>query len=149
MRTQIFGLTFETPKVHLHLRDPWRSTALEHRIFDNLRKAAKLRVDEDADGQHVLIDDVKNWKPALQAVIRTLKAWQEEASPVNAEERLWCFVVEGNVTSSGYDIHGQPASIQVFVRLGLVRGGGPADPDKGEEIDLDGFSIQIEQSPEG
>jgi len=33
--------------------------------------------------------------------------------------------------------------------LGLVRGGGPADPDKGEEIDLDGFSIQIEQSPEG
>ena len=106
-------------------------------------------MDEDVDGQHVIVDDVKNWKPALQAVIRTLKAWQEEASPVNGEERLWCFVVEGNVTSNGYDIHGQPATIQVFVRLGLVRGGGPVDIDKGDEIDLDGFSIQIEQSPEG
>lgn len=147
MRIQIFGLTFETPRVQFLLHDPWRATSLEHRIFENVRKAIKVTPDEDPEGLRITLDDQKLWKPAIQGVIRTLKAWQEEASPVIGEQRMWCFVVEGNVTSTGYDIHGNQACIHVYVRLGVVRGG-PADGEKGEEIDLDGFNIQIEQLPE-
>ena len=37
MRADFYGLAFETPRVTVFLRSPWRSSYLEHRLFDAAR----------------------------------------------------------------------------------------------------------------
>ena len=43
---------------------------------------------------------------------------------------------------AGYDLQGERASFWAYIRLALERGG-PGEVDKGEDIDLNGFGIQI------
>jgi hypothetical protein len=78
----------------------------------------------------------------LQAVSRVLKGWQEDAEPGNGERRSWRWMLEGNTDANGYDHTGEQACIWAFIRLGLDRGE-PGEPDKGEDIDLDGVGFQI------
>ena len=141
MRIDFYGLVIETPQVTFHLWSPWRSSALEHRLFEGIHKLQGAKVEEDFDEIRVHLSDAKQWKPALQGLVRVLKGWQEETDP-GRERRAWRWLLEGDTDDHGYDHAGEPAGLWVFVRLQLERGG-PGETDKNEEVDLNGFGIRI------
>lgn len=142
MRIEFYGLAFETPRVTVHLYSPWRSSALENRLFEAIVQGVRGNVDQLPDELQFHLGDTKSWKTALQAVSRVLKGWQEDAEPGNGERRSWRWMLEANTDANGYDHSGEIASMWGFLRLGLDRGE-PGEPDKGEDIDLDGFGVQI------
>jgi hypothetical protein len=142
MRVDFFGLTFETPQVTFHLWSPWRAAAIEHRLFDAVRKVARAEPEQHADELRIAVTDPKAWRAALQAVARVLKGWQEEADP-GGERRSWRWLLEGDTNADGYDHTGEPFSVWGFLRISLDRGGALGEPEKGEDIDLEGFSLRI------
>jgi hypothetical protein len=111
-------------------------------LFEAITGALKEPPDKQADEIQAHIIDPKSWKNALQAASRVLKGWQEDAEPGNGERRSWRWMLEANTDANGYDHTGEAASLWAFLRLGLDRGE-PGEPDKGEDIDLDGFGLQI------
>src|SRR5262245_60611634 len=133
MRIDFYGLSFETPRVTVHLWSPWRSTALEHRLFEAIVAGLKQPPEKLPDEVQAHITDPRTWKHALQAVSRVLKGWQEDAEPGNGERRSWRWMLEGNTDAHGYDHNAEVASLWAFLRLGLDRGE-PGEPDKGEDI---------------
>jgi hypothetical protein len=141
MRFDFYGLAFETPRVTVYLWSPWRASALEHRLFDVIRQLPQVTAEESSEGLRLHLEHPRQCRAALQAVARVLKGWQEEADP-GSERRSWRWLLEGDTDADSYDHEGQPASLWAFLRLGLDRGG-PAEPDKGEDIDLEGFGMQI------
>ncbi len=141
MRFDFYGLAFETPRVVFHLWSPWRASALEHRLFDALKLLPRAELEEGPDEQRIVMTDPKTCRIALQALSRVLKGWQEDAD-AGSERRMWRWLVEGDTDDAGYDHNGEPASLWCFLRVGLERGG-PGEPDKGEDIDLDGFGLEI------
>ena len=141
MRIEFHGLVFETPQVTVHLWSPWRATALEHKLFDTVRDQTHAEVERLADEHRLKIADPRIFKSALQTVARVLKGWQEEADP-GSERRTWRWLLEGDVDADGYDHTGEPTSLWGFLRVSLERGG-PGEPDKGEDIDLEGFGLRI------
>ena len=72
---------------------------------------------------------------------------QEDADP-GGERRSWYWLLEGDTDSNGYDHTGEPTSLWGFLRVSLDRGG-PGEPEKGEDLDLEGFGFQIHPLPEG
>lgn len=141
MRADFYGLSFETPLITFHLWSPWRSSALEHKLFEAVRGHAHAEVETGPDECRIRIEDPKAWRGALQAIARVLKGWQEEAD-AGRERRSWRWLLEGDTDVDGYDHTGEPSSLWAFVRLSLDRGG-PGDPDKGEDLDLEGFGLRI------
>jgi hypothetical protein len=141
MRVDFFGLAFEAPRVTFFLRSPWRSSHLEHRLFDAVQNLPRAEREQVPDELRVHITDPKTWRSALQATTRVLKGWEEEADPAS-EKRSWRWMLEADANAAGYDHQGEPASLWCFVRLSLDRGG-LGEPDKGEDVDLDGFGVQI------
>jgi hypothetical protein len=141
MRVEFYGLAFETPYVTVHLASPWRATFLEHRLFDAVRKACPGESEQGYDEVKLKITEPKAWKAALQAVARVLKGWQEDADP-GSERRSWRWLLEADTDEHGYDHYGESATVLCFVRLSLDRDN-PDEPAKGEDIDLDGFSVRI------
>jgi hypothetical protein len=141
MRFDFYGLAFETPRVIFHLWSPWRASALEHRLFDALKLLPRAEMEEGPDEQRISLADPKTCRIALQALSRVLKGWQEDAD-AGSERRIWRWLVEGDTDDAGYDHNGEPASLWCFLRVGLERGG-PGEPDKGEDVDLDGFGLEI------
>jgi hypothetical protein len=141
MRADFYGLTFETPRLTVHLWTPWRASALEHRMFEAVAQAIGIQPEQTPDSLVLTITDPRPWRAAVQAVARVLKGWQEEADP-GSERRHWRWLLEGDTDPYGYDMHGEPASVWALIRVGLERGG-PSDAEKGEEIDLEGFSVRI------
>jgi hypothetical protein len=141
MRFEFYGLAFETPRVSFYLWSPWRAAAIEHRLFDALRGLPRVEVEEGPDELRLHLADPRTCRAALQAVARVLKGWQEEADP-GSERRSWRWLLEADTDADGYDHNGEPASVWGFLRLGLDRGG-PGEPDKGEDIDLEGFGLQV------
>jgi hypothetical protein len=141
MRFDFYGLAFETPRVVFHLWSPWRASALEHRLFDALKLLPRAELEEGPDEQRIVMTDPKTCRIALQALSRVLKGWQEDAD-AGSERRMWRWLVEGDTDDAGYDHNGEPASLWCFLRVGLERGG-PGEPDKGEDVDLDGFGLEI------
>ncbi|MBX9628315.1 MAG: hypothetical protein K2X82_31235 [Gemmataceae bacterium] len=143
MRVDLFGLTMDAPGVTFYLWSPWRCAALEHKLFEAVRGVPGAEVEEAADEVRVHVTDPKGWKAATQALSRVLKGWQEEASDVGKDERrAWRWLLEADVDASGYDMQGEKASFWWYVRLSLDRGG-PGDGEKGEDIDLNGFGVQV------
>jgi len=141
MRVEFYGLHFETSQVTFYLWSPWRAAALEHRLFEAVRTLAHAAPEEGPDELRVTITDAKIWRAALQAFARVLKGWQEEADP-GTERRSWRWLIEGDVDTDGYDHAGEPAGLWGFIRVSLDRGG-PGEPEKGEDIDLEGFGLRI------
>jgi hypothetical protein len=141
MRIEFYGLAFETPRVSFHLWSPWRAAALEHKLFDAVRRQARTEAEQFPDELRLDIDDPKTWRAALQAISRVLKGWQEEADP-GSERRVWRWLLEGDTNADGYDHTGESFSLWGFLRVSLDRGG-VGEPEKGEDIDLDGFSLRI------
>jgi hypothetical protein len=142
MRVDFYGLIFETPRVTFYLWSPWRAAALEHRLFESVRTLPRIAIEEGADELRLYVSDPKTCRSALQAVARVLKGWQEEADP-GSERRSWRWLLEADTDADGYDHTGEPVSLWGFLRVSLERGG-PGEPDKGEDIDLEGFGLQVE-----
>jgi hypothetical protein len=141
MRINFYGMAFETPGVSFYLWSPWRSAALEHRLFDAIQKLPRVECERGPDEMRINVTDPKTCRQALQAVSRVLKGWQEEADP-GSERRSWRWLLEGDSDDDGYDHTGEPASMWGFLRVSLDRGR-PGDADKGEDIDLEGFGMRI------
>jgi hypothetical protein len=141
MQIEFFGLAFETPNVSVSLFSPWRSSALEHRLFEAVQSVPNVEPEAGPDERRVHLKDEKSWRAALQGLSRVLKGWQEEGDP-GSERRTWRWMLEGDVDNYGYDHTGEPSSLWIFLRLSVERGG-PGEDDKGEDIDLDGFGIRI------
>jgi hypothetical protein len=141
MRVEFYGLVFEAPRVTFYLWSPWRSAALEHRLFEALRSLPRTATEEGPDEWRLHVEDPRTFRAALQAVARVLKGWQEDADP-GSERRSWRWLLEGDTDADGYDHTGEPVSLWAFLRVVLERGG-PGEPEKGEEVDLEGFGVQI------
>jgi hypothetical protein len=141
MRVEFYGLVLETPRVSVYLWSPWRAAALEHRLFDAIRVLPRVSLEKGPDEVRVHIDDPKTFRTALQAAERVLKGWQEEADP-GSERRSWRWLLEGDTDADGYDHTGEPLSLWGFLRLGLERGV-PGEGEKNEDIDLEGFGVQV------
>jgi hypothetical protein len=141
MRVEFYGLVFETPMVSFYLWSPWRSAALEHRLFDAVRALPGTKREDLPDEWRVHLTDPKTFRTAVQAIARVLKGWQEDAE-MGSDRRTWRWLLEGDTNADGYDAHGDPASLWGLLRVSLDRGG-PADGEKGEDIDLEGFSLRI------
>jgi hypothetical protein len=142
MHFDFYGLTFETPRVTFFLWSPWRATALEHRVFEAVRALPRVEVEQAPDEVRVHITDPKTCRQALQAVARVLMGWQEDADP-GTERRSWRWLMEGDSDHNGYDHTGELISLWGFLRLSIDRGG-PGEPEKGEDIDLEGFGFQVQ-----
>ncbi len=141
MRVEFYGLAFDSPRVTFHLWSPWRASALEHKLFEAIRVLPKVENEDQPDEWQLNLRDSKTWKSALQAVVRVLKGWQEDGDP-HTERRSWRWMLEADSDDSGYDHNGEPVSMWAFLRLSLDRGS-PEEPDKGEDIDLNGFGLRI------
>lgn len=141
MRLDFFGLCFETPGATFFLWSPWRASALEHRLFEAVRALPNTISEDHPDERRVHIQDAKTWKPALQALSRVLKGWQEEAD-LGDERRSWRWLIDADVDINGYDHNGDPASLWAIVRASIDRGG-PGEEEKGEDIDFEGFGLRI------
>jgi len=141
MRFDLYGLTFETPHVTFYLWSPWRAAHLEHRLFDAIRNLPNAKVEDGPDELRIQVTDPKTNRAALQAVARVLKGWQEEAER-GSERRTGRWLLEADTDDNGYDHTGETTSMWGFLRVSLERGG-PGEPDKGEDIDLQGFGLQI------
>lgn len=141
MRVDFYGLVLETRRVTVYLWSPWRAAALEHRLFESVRSLPRVVLEEGPDEIRLHLDDPKMCRAALQAVARVLKGWQEEADP-GSERRSWRWLLEGDTDADGYDHTGEPVSLWGFLRVSLERGV-PGETDKGEDIDLEGFGLQV------
>jgi hypothetical protein len=143
MRVDLFGLLMETTGVTFYLWSPWRCSLLEHKLFDSLKTVPNANLESASDEVRLHITDQKSWKVASQNLCRVLKGWQEEASDAGKEERrAWRWLLEADVDASGYDMQGERSSFWIYVRLGIDHGG-PGEFDKGEDMDLNGFGIQV------
>jgi hypothetical protein len=141
MRIEFYGLVFDTPQVTFYLWSPWRSAALEHRMFEAVRHLPKVKVETMPDEWRVTVSDPKGFRAALQGVERVLKGWQEEAE-MGGERRTWRWLLDGDTDAHGYDHGGEPFSVWGIVRVSLDRGE-PGEPEKGEDIDLEGFGFRV------
>jgi hypothetical protein len=143
MRVDLFGLSMEAPGVTFYLWSPWRCSALEHKLFDSLRGLPNATLETEPDELRLHVTEQKGWKAALQNLSRVLKGWQEEGSDVGKDERRgWRWLLESDVDGAGYDMQGERASFWCYLRLALDRGG-PGEAEKGEDIDLNGFGVQV------
>jgi hypothetical protein len=141
MRVDLYGLAFEAPRVTFHLWSPWRASALEHRLFEAVKNVPRVDLEKAPDEWRLHVTDPKSWRAAVQAVARVLKGWQEEADP-GSERRTWRWLVEGDTDDHGYEHTGDVASLWLLLRVSLDRGA-PGEPDKGEDIDLEGFGVRV------
>lgn len=141
MRVEFYGLTFDTPCVTFYLWSPWRSAAIEHKLFDAVKKLSGVRGEDAPDELRLHIADAKTAKQAIQAVSRVMKGWQEDAE-MGVDRRSWRWLIEGDSNADGYDALGEAFSVWGYLRLSLDRSG-PGESEKGEDIDLDGFGMRV------
>ena len=142
MLVDLYGLKMDADGVTFHLWSPWRCSALEHRLFEAVKAVPGAEFETQPDELRVYVGEPKAWKAAVQAMERVLKGWQEEATDAGTDRRTWRWMLESDVDADGYDLHGERACVWVYLRLVLDRGG-PADAEKGEDIDLNGFGISV------
>ena len=141
MRIDFHGLAFDTPRMTFYLWSPWRASSLEHRLFEAVRQAVHQEVEEGPDERRLHVDEPRAWRTASQAMVRVLKGWQEEADS-GRERRTFRWLLEGECDADGYDAFGEPLALWLFLRLSLDRGG-PDEPAKGEDLDLEGFGVRV------
>jgi hypothetical protein len=143
MKVDLFGLTMDAPGVTFYLWSPWRCSALEHKLFDSLKTVPNATLETAGDELRLQIAEQKSWKAAVQNLSRVLKGWQEEATDAGREERrAWRWLVEADVDGAGYDMQGEKSSFWAYIRLSIDLSG-PGEADKGEDIDLNGFGVQV------
>jgi hypothetical protein len=142
MQIDFYGFQFEVSRVTCTLWSPWRATAIEHRLFNEVQKLPGVHLESTPEEMRVQIEDVKTWKLALHNMSRILKGWQEEATSAGAERRLYRWLFEGDTDEHGYDHNNEVASLYIYLRVGLDRGDLEQD-EPGEWIDLNGIGLRL------
>jgi hypothetical protein len=110
-------------------------------MFEAVRALPHTRREDAPDEWRVHVTDPKTFRAAVQAVARVLKGWQEDAE-MGTDRRTWGWLIEGDTNADGYDRQGEPASLWGLVHVSLERGS-PGEGEKGEDLDLEGFSLRI------
>lgn len=142
MQVELFGLTMEAPGISFYLWSPWRCSAIEHKLFESVSHLPNAPVDRQPDEHRIDISEPKSWRLAQQNMSRVLKGWQEEAVDSGTEKRSWRWLLEADVDGNGYDHKGEKSAFWLFLRLSLDRGS-PGEPEKGEDVDLNGFGVCV------
>jgi hypothetical protein len=142
MKVELYGLTMDAPGVTFHLWSPWRSAALEHKLFDAVSTIPGVALERQPDELCIDVTESKTWKQAVLNLERVLKGWQEEGVDAENEKRSWRWLLESDVDGNGFDHKGERAAFWLFLRLGIERGG-PADAEKGEDVDMNNFGICV------
>lgn len=143
MRVDLFGLTMEAPAVTFYLWAPWRCSLIEHKLYDALKSVPGATLEATGDELRLIVTEAKGWRVAIQNLSRVLKGWQEEATDGGKDERRsWRWLLEADTDSNGYDMQGEKTSFWCYLRLSVDRGG-PGEAEKGEDIDLSGFGVQV------
>ncbi len=142
MQIDFHGLRFEASRITAYLWSPWRASALEHRLFNEVKQIAGVHLESQLDELRVQIAELATWKEAHVNMSRLLKGWQEEAAGVGKEQRVFRWLFEGDTDEHGYDHANDVACLWVYLRVGLDRG----DLDEGdpsEWIDLQHFGLRF------
>lgn len=147
MKIDLYGMTMDGPAVTFYLWSPWRCTALEHRLFDSIKVLPNVEFEKVPDELRLHITEAKAYRTAIQMAERVLKGWQEEASDAGTDRRVWRWMIEADSDGHGYDHAGEKACIWAFLRLSLERGS-PSEPERGEDIDLNGFGFRVWRADE-
>lgn len=142
MHIDFYGQQFEAARVTCYLWSPWRATALEHRLFNEVKQLPGVHLEQQPDELRVQIASEEAWNQALVKMSRLLKGWQEEASGTGKERRDYRWLIEGDTDEHGYDHAGDVASLWIYLRAGLERGDFD-DAEPSEWIDLHGFGFRL------
>ena len=142
MQIDFYGFRFEASRITCTLWTPWRASALEHRLFNEVKQLPGVHLESSADELRVQIDDIKIWKQALVSMSRLLKGWQEEAAGTTKEQRIYRWLFEGDTDEHGYDHANDIACLWVYLRVGVDRGEVDAE-EPSEWVDLSGFGLRF------
>ena len=142
MQIDFYGLRFEASRVTCYLWAPWRASALEHRLFNEVKQLPGVHLESSLEELRVQIADAKTFKQGLGHISRILKGWQEEATGAGKERRVYRWLFEGDTDEHGYDHTNEVACLWIYLRVGLEQGDfDEAEP--GEWIDLSGFGLRL------
>jgi hypothetical protein len=142
MLIDFYGQRFEVSRVICYLWSPWRASAIEHRLFNEIKQLPGVHLEQQHDEMRVNVTDEKTFNQALVNMSRLLKGWQEEATGVGKEKRSYRWLIEGDTDEHGYDHTGDIACMWIYLRAGIERG----DFDDGEPtewVDLHGFGLRL------
>jgi hypothetical protein len=142
MLIDFYGQRFEVSRVICYLWSPWRASAIEHRLFNEIKQLPGVHLEQQHDEMRVNVTDEKTFNQALVNMSRLLKGWQEEATGVGKEKRSYRWLMEGDTDEHGYDHTGDIACMWIYLRAGIERG----DFDDGEPtewVDLHGFGLRL------
>lgn len=142
MQIDFYGLRFEASKITCYLWAPWRASALEHRLFNEVKQLPGVHLEQQHDELRVQLNDEDLLKQALLNMSRLLKGWQEEVAGVGKERRSYRWLIEGDTDEHGYDHTGELACIWIYLRAGLERGDFD-DAEPTEWIDMHGFGLRL------
>ena len=142
MQIDFYGLTFEASRVTFYLYSPWKASALEHRLFNEVKQLPGVHLEQQHDELRVQVTDVAVLKQALLNMSRLLKGWQEEAAGVGKERRIYRWLIEGDTDEHGYDHANEVACIWIYLRAGLDRGDFD-DAEPTEWLDLQSFGLRL------
>src|SRR6516162_1381276 len=142
MQIDFYGFRFEASRITCTLWSPWRASALEHRLFNELKLLPGVHLETSADELCVQIADAKIWRQALANMSRLLKGWQEEAASAGKERRLYRWLFEADTDEHGYDHADEVACLWAYLRVGLDRGD-LDEEETSEWIDLTGFGLRF------
>jgi hypothetical protein len=141
MRIEFYGVVFETPRVSFYLWSPWRASVLEHKLFNEIHALPGVRPEQINDELAAHYEDPKSVRTAFNSIARVMKGWQEEAE-MGTDRRSWRWLVDGDTNADGYDHNSEPFGLWGILRVSIDRGG-PAEGEKAEDVDLEGFGVRI------
>jgi len=142
MQIDVYGMRFEASRITCYLWSPWRAAAIEHRLFNEVKQLPGVALETTPEELRIQINDEKTWKLALTNMSRLLKGWQEEATGVGKERRVYRWLFEGDTDEHGYDHANEVASLWVYLRLGVEQGD-MSDEEPAEWIDMNGFGLRL------
>jgi hypothetical protein len=142
MQIDFYGLHFEASRVTCYLWTPWRASALEHRLFNEVKQLPGVHLESTLEELRVQIADAKTFKQGLNSMSRLLKGWQEEATGAGKERRDYRWLLEGDTDEHGYDHSNEVACLWIYLRVGLDRGDVEAE-EPSEWIDLNGIGFRL------
>lgn len=142
MLIDMYGMRFEASRITCYLWSPWRAAAIEHRLFNEVKLLPGVSLETTPEELRIQLTDEKTWKLALNNMSRLLKGWQEEATGVGKERRVYRWLFEGDTDEHGYDHANEVASLWIYLRLGVEQGD-MSDVEPGEWIDMNGFGLRL------
>jgi len=142
MQIDFYGIRFEASRITAILWTPWRASALEHRLFNEIKQLPGVQLESTPEELRVQIDDVKIWKQAQANMSRLLKAWQEEAAGQGKEQRIYRWLFEGDTDEHGYDHNNDIACLWIYLRVGLDRGDLEGET-LSEWVDMSNFGLRF------